>query len=186
MFGRIDIVLANAGVAGLPAVPTLEIDESRWQDVIDINLTGVWKTIKAAVPHVIRGGRGGAVIITSSMTAVKAVENAAAYASAKGGLTALMRGLALELAPHSIRVNTVHTTTVSTRMVHNDVMYSLFRPELEHVTREDFYEAAQTLHRLPVPEIEPVDVSNAIAFLASAEGRYITGQQLIIDAGACL
>lgn len=185
-FGRIDIVLANAGIGGFPAVRTVDIPEEGWQEQIDINLTGAWKTIKAVVPHVVEGGRGGAVIITSSMAAVKANEHTAAYASAKAGLIAMMRVLALELAPQSIRVNTVHPTTTNTRLVHNDEMYKLFRPELENPTREDFYVAARTLNRLPVPEIESIDVSNAILFLASSEGRYITGQKLIIDAGSCL
>jgi SDR family mycofactocin-dependent oxidoreductase len=184
--GGIDIVIANAGIGGFPAVKTLDIPEENWQEQVDINLTGAFKTIKAAVPHIVAGNKGGSVVITSSMAAVKANEHTAAYAAAKAGLIALMRVLALELGPRNIRVNTVHPTTVNTRLVHNDDMYKLFRPELEHPTREDFYEGAQTLNRLPVPEIESVDVSNMILFLTSSEGRYITGQQLIIDAGACL
>jgi len=182
--GRLDIVLANAGIAGTEL--TLEMDEQVWQTMIDINLTGVWKTLKASVPHIIAGGRGGAVVITSSLAAVTANEHTAHYSAAKSGLISLMRVLAKELAPQQIRVNTVHPTTVATDMILNETTYRHFRPDLENPTRADFEERARTLNRMPVPYIEAADVSNAILFLVSDEGRYVTGSQQLLDAGGSL
>ncbi|WP_459546820.1 mycofactocin-coupled SDR family oxidoreductase [Nocardia sp. X0981] len=183
-FGRLDIVLANAGISS-PA-PTLEMSEDVWQDMIDINLTGVWKTLKAAVPHIIEGGRGGSVVITSSLAAVYANENTAHYAAAKAGLVMLMKVLAKELAPQDIRVNTVHPTTVATPMILNDATYRLFRPDLEAPGRSDFEEAARTLNRLPVVALEPEDITATVLHLVSDEARYITGTTQLIDAGGAL
>lgn len=183
-FGRLDIVVANAGISS-PA-PTLEMSEETWQDMIDINLTGVWKTLKAAVPHIIDGGRGGSVVITSSLAAVHANENTAHYSAAKAGLVMLMKVLAKELAPHEIRVNTVHPTTVSTPMILNDATYRLFRPDLENPGRADFEEAARTLNRLPVVALEPEDITATVLHLVSDAGRYITGTTQLVDAGGTL
>lgn len=183
-FGRLDIVVANAGISN-PA-PTLDMSEDTWQDMIDINLTGVWKSLKASVPHIIDGGRGGSVVITSSLAAVYANENVAHYAAAKAGLVMLMKVMAKELAPHSIRVNTVHPTTVATGMILNDATYRLFRPDLENPTREDFEEAARTLNRLPVVALEPEDVTETVLHLVSDAGKYITGTTQLLDAGGSL
>lgn len=182
--GRLDIVLANAGIAGTG--PTMEMDEQVWQTMMDINLTGVWKTLKASVPHVIAGARGGSVVITSSLAALTANEHTAHYSAAKSGLIGLMRVLAKELAPHRIRVNTVHPTTVGTEMILNEATYQHFRPDLDHPTRADFEETARTLNRMPVPYIEPEDVTNTILYLVSDEGRYVTGSQQLLDAGGSL
>jgi (+)-trans-carveol dehydrogenase len=108
------------------------------------------------------------------------------YVSAKHGLVGLMRTLALELAPHSIRVNSLHPTAVDTGMIQNEAFYRLFRPDLESPTADDAREAFAMLNVLPVPRVEPVDVSNALLFLASDEARYITGVQLPVDAGILL
>ncbi len=182
--GRLDVVLANAGISS-PG-PTLEMSEQTWQDMIDINLTGVWKTLKASVPHIIEGGRGGSVVITSSLAAIWANENTAHYSAAKAGLVLLMKVMAKELAQHSIRVNTVHPTTVATDMILNDATYRLFRPDLENPGRAEFEEAARTLNRLPVAALEPVDISNAILYLVSDDGRYVTGTTHVVDAGGAL
>jgi (+)-trans-carveol dehydrogenase len=182
--GRLDIVLANAGIS-TPA-STLDMDEQVWDEMIEINLTGQWKTIKAAVPHIIRGGRGGSVVITSSLAAIYANENTAHYSAAKAGLVGFMKVLAKELAPHSIRVNTIHPTTVATDMILNEPTYRLFRPDLENPTRADFEVAARTLNKLPVAAIEPVDISNAILYLVSDAGRYVTGITHVVDAGGQL
>jgi SDR family mycofactocin-dependent oxidoreductase len=182
--GRLDIVLANAGIS-TPA-STLEMDEETWSTMIDVNLTGQWKTIKAAVPHVVAGGRGGSVVITSSLAAIYANPNTAHYSAAKAGLVMLAKVLAKELAPHSIRVNTIHPTTVATDMILNEPTYRLFRPDLENPTRADFEEAALTLNKLPVPAIEAVDISNAVLYLVSDEGRYVTGATHVVDAGGQL
>ncbi|UOQ57538.1 mycofactocin-coupled SDR family oxidoreductase [Leucobacter allii] len=182
--GRLDIVLANAGIS-TPA-SSLDMDEETWQTMIDINLTGVWKTIKAAVPHIQAGGRGGSVVITSSLAAIYANPGTAHYSAAKAGLVMLAKVLAKELAPESIRVNTVHPTTVATDMILNEPTYRLFRPDLEHPTREDFEVAARTLNRLPIAAMEPVDISNAILYLVSDDGRYVTGTTHVVDAGGQL
>jgi len=182
--GRLDIVLANAGIS-TPA-PTLEMDEQVWDEMIEINLTGQWKTIRAAVPHIINGGRGGSVVITSSLAAIAPNANTAHYSAAKAGLVMLMKVLAKELAPQSIRVNTVHPTTVATDMILNEPTYRLFRPDLEHPTREDFEVAARTLNKLPIAAVEPADISNAILYLVSNAGRYVTGTTHVVDAGGQL
>jgi (+)-trans-carveol dehydrogenase len=154
--------------------------------MIEINLTGQWKTIRAAVPHIISGGRGGSVVITSSLAAIMPNANTAHYSAAKAGLVALMKVLALELAPQSIRVNTIHPTTVATDMILNEPTYRLFRPDLANPTREDFEEAARTLNKLPVAAVEPADISNAILYLVSDAGRYVTGITHVVDAGGQL
>jgi (+)-trans-carveol dehydrogenase len=182
--GRLDIVLANAGISS--PVPTLEMDEATWDEMIEVNLTGAWKTVKATVPHIISGGRGGAVVITSSLAAIYANENTAHYSAAKAGLVGFMKVLAKELAPVSIRVNTVHPTTVATPMILNEPTYRAFRPDLEHPTRADFEVAGRRLNKLPVAAIEPSDVSNAILYLVSDAGRYVTGITHVVDAGGQL
>ena len=113
--GRLDIVSANAGI--FSHAPTAELTEDQWGQMLDVNLTGVWRTCKAAIPHLVAGGRGGSIIITSSVAGLRGMPNFAHYAAAKHGLVGLMRSLALELAPHSIRVNSVHPGNVNTPMV---------------------------------------------------------------------
>jgi SDR family mycofactocin-dependent oxidoreductase len=183
--GRLDIVVANAGIAS-DGGPVDKMDKDSWQDTIDINLTGVWHTAKAAVPHLIRGGRGGAIVLTSSVGGMKALPNMSHYISAKHGVVGLMRSLAVELGQHNIRVNSVHPSQVNTPMLMNEPTYRLFRPDLENPTQDDMAPISQLMHTLPVPWVEPEDVSNAVLFLVSDEGRYITGVPLPVDAGAML
>jgi (+)-trans-carveol dehydrogenase len=185
--GRLDIVCANAGISIFGRAESVTaLSAQSWRDVIDTNLTGVWHTAKVAIPHLVQGGSGGSIIITSSLMGLKGSQNGAAYASAKTGLVGFMRVLALELAPHMIRVNSIHPTSVNTRMLHNENLYALFAPDLERPTREHAAERMQTLNVLPVPWVEPEDVSNAVLFLASDEARYITGVALPVDAGAAI
>jgi SDR family mycofactocin-dependent oxidoreductase len=179
--GRLDIVLANAGISA-PA-PTLDMSEEHWQTMIDINLTGVWKSLKASVPHITAGGRGGSIVITSSLAAIIVQPNIAHYSAAKGGLIQLSKVLAKELAPQGIRVNTVHPGTVLTPMVLNEPSYRLFRPDLEHPTQEDFEAVARSMTGLPTSAIDPVDMSNAIVYLVSDDGRYVTGTTHVVSAG---
>jgi len=153
--------------------------------MVDINLTGVWHTAKAAIPHLIEGGRGGSIVLTSSAAGLMAYPNIAHYVSAKHGVVGLMKTLALELAPHFIRVNSIHPTQVDTPMIQNEATWRLFRPDLDHPARADFEPASQAMNVLPIPWVEPVDISNAVLFLASDEARYITGVPLPVDAG-CL
>jgi (+)-trans-carveol dehydrogenase len=179
--GRLDIVCSNAGIFSFGAAA--ELDETTWQDVIDINLTGMWHACKAAIPHLIAGGRGGSIVITSSDAGLKAYQNVAHYVSAKHGVVGLMRSLALELAPHFIRVNSLHPSTVNTDMVQNEATYRLFRPDLQNPGPQELAQAGVSINALPVPWLEPVDISNAVLFLASDEARYITGVPLPVDAG---
>ncbi|MBN9739231.1 MULTISPECIES: mycofactocin-coupled SDR family oxidoreductase [unclassified Pseudonocardia] len=180
--GRLDIVAANAGIAA-NAVPAHEITEDAWEQMLGINLTGVWKTCKAAVPHIVAGGRGGSMILTSSMAGLRGYQGIAAYSSAKHGVVGLMRVFAAELGQHSIRVNSVHPTQVDTPMVMNESTFKIFRPDLENPTREDFEPASASMHALPVPWADPLDISRALVFLASDDARLITGVPLPIDAG---
>ena len=183
--GRLDIVSANAGIGGTPN-RSEDIPEDEWKNMIDINLSGVWRAAKAAIPHLKAGGRGGSIILTSSDAGLFAYENISHYVSAKHGVVGLMRTLALELAPDFIRVNSVHPTTVNTLMVQNEGTYKLFRPDLENPTQADFAASAVSMNALPIPWVEPVDISNAVLFFASDESRYVTGVPLAVDAGAAI
>jgi SDR family mycofactocin-dependent oxidoreductase len=180
-FGHIDVVVANAGIVSV--APTMEMDESMWQEMIDINLTGVWKTVKAAAAPMVERRQGGAVIITSSVAGLTGSANIGHYVAAKHGVVGLMRALTQELAPYMIRVNTVHPTTVNTQMVMSDYFFRLVRPDLENPTSADAAEVFTGLNSLPIPWVEPVDISNAVLWLASDEARYVTGVTLPVDAG---
>lgn len=180
-FGRIDIVCANAGIASFG--PAWELSEEVWQEMIDINLTGVWKTVKATVPALISQGTGGSIILTSSVTGLMAFPQLAHYTAAKHGVTGLMRTLAVELAPYGVRVNSVHPRIVDTPMVSNEPVYSLFLGGLEGATRADAEVGMKAMHALPIPWVDPVDVSNAVLWLASDEARYVTGTTQVIDVG---
>jgi (+)-trans-carveol dehydrogenase len=182
--GRLDIVSANAGIFSVGRTEALS--EESWHDMIDVNLTGVWHTCKAAIPHLRAGGRGGSIVITSSAAGLKASANIGHYVATKHGVVGLMRTLALELAGESIRVNSLHPTTVNTPMIRNDATYRLFRPDLEAPTAEDAGETFSRMNALPVRWVEAADISNALLFLASDEARYITGVTLPIDAGVLL
>jgi (+)-trans-carveol dehydrogenase len=179
--GRLDIVSANAGIGGTPS-PTAEIPEDQWHTMIDINLTGVWHAAKAAIPHIKAGGRGGSIVLTSSEAGIRGYANMAHYVSAKHGVVGLMRTLALELAPDSIRVNSIHPTQVDTDMIQAQAIYDLFTGK-QGSTKEEFAAASSAVIALPIPWVEAVDISNALLFLASDEARYITGVPLPVDAG---
>ncbi|WP_319445267.1 MULTISPECIES: mycofactocin-coupled SDR family oxidoreductase [unclassified Mycobacterium] len=181
-FGGIDIVCATAGITsrGMAA----ELDEHTWQTMLDVNLTGVWRTCKVAVPHLVARG-SGAVVLVSSIAGLRGLVGVAHYTAAKHGVVGLMRSLAQELAPHGIRVNSVHPTNVDTPMIQNAAVSSAFRPDLDRApTRAEFAEAARSMNLLDVPWIDPVDVANASLFLASDEARYITAVALPVDAGS--
>lgn len=183
--GRLDIVVANAGLAA-DGAPIQDLDEKLWRDSIDVNLTGVFHTGKAAIPHIVAGGRGGSIVLTSSVGGLKAHPNIANYVAGKHGVVGLMRSMAVELAQHSIRVNSVHPTQVGTPMLLNDLTYRMFRPDLENPTQEDMAPISQMMNALPVPWVEAEDIAAAVLFLVSDESRYITGVPLPIDAGSML
>ena len=182
--GRLDIVLANAGIATF--APVEELTDDAWDEMIAVNLTGVFKTVRAAVPHIKAGGRGGAIVLTSSTAGIKGLANLAHYVAAKHGVVGLVKTMANEFAPDMIRVNSVHPTSVNTDMIHNEETYGLFRPDKHksEVTREEAGESFKTMNALPIEWVEPVDISNAILFLVSDDARYVTGVQLPVDAGS--
>ena len=181
--GKLDIVVANAGI--YQPTPALELDDAAWQETIGINLTGVWNTVRAALPHLISGG-GGSVILTSSVLGLRASANSIHYNTAKHGVVGIMRSIANEFAQHRIRANSVHPTLVNTLMIQNEQVWGLFEPDNPHPTQESAAPAFATINALPVPWVEPADISNAVLFLASDEARYITGVTLPVDAGSCL
>lgn len=179
--GRIDIVLANAGVMPIIGEPSQR--PQAWHDSIDVMLTGVLHTCEAAIPTLIEQGDGGALVITSSVAGLRAPMRPAmksfgllGYFAAKHGVVGMMRAYANALGPYGIRCNTVHPTGVNTPMVANPefMAYATEHPEFMEAMRNS----------LPVPMIEPHDVSNAIVYLCSEAGRYVTGATLPVDAGA--
>jgi len=173
-FGRIDIVVANAGI--LTAGLLWELTEEQWHDMIDTNLTGVWHTIKAAVPVMIEQGSGGSIIIVSSVAGLAGTPFVGHYVAAKHGAVGLSRTLANELGSHRIRVNTVHPAAVNTKM--ND---GAALPDL--INRFAATLGPVFMTSLPYFMMEPEAVSNAVSFLASDESKYITGVQLPVDMG---
>jgi SDR family mycofactocin-dependent oxidoreductase len=179
--GRLDIVAANAGI--YQTHPALELDDEGWQETIDINLTGVWNTVKVALPHLV-ASNGGSIILTSSLAGLKGLANSVHYNAAKHGVVGIMRSVANEFAQYNIRVNSVHPTSVNTIMIQNPAVWGLFDPANPNPTRESAVPVFQSLNALPIPWVEPVDISNAILFLASDEARYVTGVTLPVDAGA--
>jgi (+)-trans-carveol dehydrogenase len=172
-FGRVDVAIANAGIAG-SADTQLAMTVPDWRETVDVNLSGVWFFLQPLIPHMIDGGRGGSIMITSSAAGLRAVGGGIAYTAAKHGVVGIMRVLAQELAPHRIRVNTVHPTGVATPMVQND----WFRDRLRQSPA-----LANSRNLLHVPLIEAEDVANAMIWLASDDARYVTGITLPVDAG---
>ena len=180
--GKIDIVCANAGI-GTWAV-SWEMTEQQWSEMIDVNLTGVFNTVRAALPSMVERGEGGSLVLTSSTAGLRAYANTAHYTAAKHGVIGLMKVLAQECGPHRIRVNAVCPTTVRTPLVINDSTFQLFAPDVANPTEDDVREAFEGLNILPgVAWIEPGDVSDAVLFLCSDAAKFITGVALPIDAG---
>lgn len=180
--GGLDIVVANAGISSW--APVTELSLQQWQAVVDVNLTGVFNTVKAALPHLLSRGRGGSVVLMSSIAGIRALLNEVHYVASKHGVTGMARALANELGPHNIRVNSVHPTYVRTPMMENEKMLGVFRPDLAEPTFADVELAFRDMHVLPVPWVELSDVANAVLWLASDESRAITGVALPVDAGA--
>ncbi len=179
-FGRIDILLANAGVCGFGRF--WEITDAMWDDMIATDLTGVFKTMRAVVPHMIERGYGR-IVATSSMGGRMGNPNLAHYVAAKWGVIGLVKTLALEVADKGITVNAVCPATVDTQMVHNPAFYGLFAPDLENPTKAEVAPRYVALNRIPVPWVEPADISRAILFLLTDDSRYITGSTLDVGAG---
>ena len=169
----------SAGSA--PGKPTWELSAQAWQDTLDVNLTGVWHTVKASVRHF--GPDGGSIVIISSTNGIRGTANTAHYTASKHAVVGLARTLANELGPRMIRVNTVHPGAVATPMVHNEATYRRLCPDIENPSEADAARVLAGRNLLPVPWVEPADVANAVCFLASDEARYITGTRIVVDAG---
>ncbi|TXS45074.1 NAD(P)-dependent oxidoreductase [Streptomyces sp. uw30] len=173
--GRLDFVVANAGISTAQSrMTTLEEDIKAWNDTIDVNLTGVWNTVQAAIPYLLAGGRGGSIIIIGSTAGLSGVA-AGPYTAAKHGIVGIMRGLANELAEDYVRVNVVHPTGVNTPMASNPGMEAYLASEVE--------QGNQLENAMPVDMLEPSDISGTVAFLCSDDSRYITGANIPVDAG---
>jgi SDR family mycofactocin-dependent oxidoreductase len=178
-FGRIDILSVNHGIATYGGIDT---PEDRWDEMIDVNLKGVWQTVKAIAPHMVAAGNGGAITLTSSVAGLKAYYGTMAYSAAKHGVIGLMKNMAAELGPHMIRVNAICPATVNTPMVDNEATISLFtdgRPG----TMEDVRFPSQAMNLIPVPWVEARDISNALLWLSSDEARFVTGLAVTVDLG---
>jgi (+)-trans-carveol dehydrogenase len=180
--GRLDIVAANAAIISRPQ-DTWEIDVDQFRELVDVTLTGTFITVKSAVPHMIAAGNGGSIVLTSSGAAITAGGGLADYKAAKSGVLALKDTLAYELARHFIRVNAICPTAVDTPMIQNENLYRAFRPDLPSPGREDVKAGFAEMNLLPIPWVDPVDISNAIVWLASDAARYVTGITLPVDAG---
>ena len=172
---RLDIVIANAGIAPMAA-------PEAWQDVIDVNLTGIYHTIDVAMKPMIKFGNGGSIVLTSSVAGLvglgSPVGGSVGYAAAKHGIVGIMRVYANFLAPYSIRVNSVHPAGVNTPMIDNEFT----RSWLDGIAQES--QGGPDLgNALPVQALEPEDIANAVFWLVSDAARYVTGVTLPVDAG---
>jgi SDR family mycofactocin-dependent oxidoreductase len=175
-FGRIDILLANAGVASNS--PIAAMSDQQWREMIDVNLTGVFHSFRAVVPHMVERGYGR-IVATSSVVARMGARNSGHYAAAKWGVLGLVKSLSLEVADNGITVNAVLPAGVNTDQIHNKATYKMFRPDLEDPTRED----VMPLFGDGPGLLEPEDVSNAVLFLVSDERGYLNGETLTLSAG---
>jgi SDR family mycofactocin-dependent oxidoreductase len=187
-FGKVDVVVAQAGVAGMKGAPPLQA----WCDVINTNLIGTINAIQVALPHL---SDGASIIATGSTAALMDVSKndnpgadpgGTAYLHSKRLLSQFVHNLATELAPLGIRANVIHPTNCNTDMLQSDPMYKAFRPDLKHPTRADAEPVFGVQQAMPIPYVEPEDISNAVLWLASDEARYVTGMQLRVDAGGYL
>jgi (+)-trans-carveol dehydrogenase len=181
-FGKIDIVHANAGIGSWGV--TWELTEEQWREMIDVNLTGVFNTVRAALPSMVERGEGGSLVLTSSTAGLLGYMNTAHYTAAKHGVVGLVKVLAQELGPHRIRVNAICPTTVNTPLVINDSTFELFAPGVENPGPDDVRDAFAGLNAYrDLPWIEPDDVAEAVFWLCSDSARYVTGIALPIDGG---
>lgn len=187
-FGKLDIVVAQAGVAGMKGEPQVQA----WADVVNTNLVGTINAVQAALPHLTDGA---SIIATGSTAALMDIAKVdqpgkdlggVAYVYSKRALSQFIHELATHLAPRNIRANVVHPTNCNTDMLQSEPMYRSFRPDLAHPTRQDAEPAFGVQQAMPVPYVEPGDISNTVLFLASDEARYVTGMQMRVDAGGYL
>ncbi len=173
--GRLDIVVANAGINNWNRF--WEMPEEQWLSVIDINLTGVWRTLRAAVPHMIAAGNGGSIITVSSVAGIKALPGQAHYSAAKHGVVGLTKTAALELGEYGIRVNSIHPWGVSTPMMEDPTTDAMLAAHPNYLSS-----FASALPELPIAT--PADITEGVVWLASDASRAVTGTQLTLDMGA--
>lgn len=178
--GHVDILVANAGIESFGKA--WELTDEQWDEMIGVNLTGAWQSCKAVIPCMIERGTG-VILITSSIAGLKGLGNQAHYCASKHGVVGLMRTLAIELAPHGIRVNTVHPSSVDTPIIKNQAMYTLFSGGKPDATLEEVTPAFRELNLMDTPWMQPQDISNAMLWLASDDARYVTGATIPVDAG---
>lgn len=173
-FGRIDILICNAGIADMAAA--WDVTEEWWDIMLDVNLKGYWLASKYVIPQMLTQGTGGRIIMTSSVAGLKGMPGLAHYCAAKWGVIGLAKTLALELAPYGITVNTLHPTGVDTALISG-------MAQAADIPKAQFVEQLRADNLLPVRLVDPQDIANAALWLASEEARYVTGQELKIDAG---
>lgn len=181
MFGKVDICLPSAGVA-LIGDKVGDIDPANWQITLDTNLTGVFNTIQAVINHMV-DRRSGVIVATSSMAGRLAMQHCGPYTASKWGVIGLVKTVAAEYGAFGIRANVVCPTNVNSPMLHNENTYRLFAPEMEEPTWDVVKERMSAAHSIPVPYVEPFDISNAMLFLASDDARFISGDTLSVSAG---
>ncbi len=185
--GKVDVVVANAGIMPLGGQPPLQA----WTDVVDTNFLGVVNAVHAALPHLPDGASiiatgSAAAFMTGGIAPPGTNPGGTGYTYAKIQLSEFMHEIARNVAPRMIRANVVHPTNCNTNMLNSEPMYKAFRPDMENPTREDALLAFPAQQAMPIPYVEPIDISNAVLFLASDESRYVTGLQLRVDAGSYL
>jgi len=179
--GSVGILVANAGVSTLGSI--VDMDAAQWSETVDVNLTGVFNAMRAVAPH-LRRNRWGRIIAISSMMGRSANPLIPAYCASKWGVIGLTKSVAHEMAHSGVTANVIAPGNISTDMLHNDALYRLMRPDLEHPTRDDVAGPMASLHVQPVPWLEPDEVTAAVVFLCSEGARHITGSVIDVDAGA--
>jgi SDR family mycofactocin-dependent oxidoreductase len=179
-FGRIDVLAANAGIGSISTIA--EMSDDMWDTMIAINLSGVFRSLRAVVPHMVERG-SGSIVATSSIVGRQGSANIGHYVAAKWGVIGLVKSLALEVAEHGITVNAVCPTSVDTPMIQNEAFYRIFLPGQESFDIEDVKRAYTAQNPIPIPWVQPGDVSDAVLFLASDEARFITGEALPVALG---
>jgi len=173
--GRLDVVVANAGINNWSRF--WEMPDDQWQTMIDINLTGVWRTLKAAVPHMLTAGNGGSIVTVSSVAGLKALPSQSHYSAAKHGVTGLTKSAAIELGEYNIRVNSIHPWGVATAMAEDPFIETMLTAHPGYLMS-----FGSVLPSLPTAELD--DISDAVIYLASDLSRAVTGTQLTVDMGA--
>jgi (+)-trans-carveol dehydrogenase len=183
-YGRLDIVSVNHGIASFGRL--WEVTDEQWDDMIGINLTGVFTTIRAVVPRMIEAGNGGAIVLMSSVGGIRGLANVGPYVATKHALNGMTKTLANEVGPYGIRVNALCPGNVETAMVLNQAFGRFIYPNQDHVSAEEIASALRGVHVFDIPWVSPDDISNALLYLVSDEGRYVTGVALPVDGGTLI